>query len=141
MDWIIYKDYRIWIHEKYSERFNHNLYSSEVYPINGVDIIWKDETLWRSHEKAKERATDYINRFLDLTYVCRSVIAVGDTEDFFTREFAVSKEELQNAIKTQVIDRNLLFTPEDIVWLRKWLPKLTNSEVEYDIFDHPHRTS
>ena len=141
MNWIVYKDYRIWINEEYSESSNRNFYSSEIYPINNDNVIWEDKTLWRTCEKAKERATDYVNQFLDLTYVYRSIIVVGNLEDCFTRGFAVSKEELQNAIDTQVIDRNLLFTPEDIVWLREWLPKLANSEVEYDIFDHPHRTS
>lgn len=140
MNCIVYKDYRIWINKKYSESSNRNFYSSEIYTVNNDNVIWKDEALWTTYEKARERATDYVNSMLDLTYVCRSIIVVGSIEDFFTREFAVYKEELQNAIDTQVIDRSLLFTPEDIIWLREWLPKLANSEIEYDILDRPHRT-
>ena len=38
--------------------------------------------------------------------------------------FAFTKKDFLSMVETGEIDRNLSLTPEDIIWLRRWLPKI-----------------
>lgn len=38
--------------------------------------------------------------------------------------FAFTKGDFLSMVETGEIDRNLSLTPKDIVWLRRWLPKI-----------------
>ena len=52
---------------------------------------------------------------------------------------AFTKDELLAMIEIGEINRNLYLTPQDIMWLRRWLPKYRNSKNKYkiDIYEYP----
>ena len=49
------------------------------------------------------------------------------------RPLTVRKAAMLSMIARAEVDRSLCLTPDDIIWLRSWLPQTKNSDVEYDI--------
>ena len=67
--------------------------------------------------------------------VSRPLISVTfKRADYLTnRPLTVSKAAMLSMIEKAEVDRSLRFTPDDIIWLREWLPKVKDSNVEYKI--------
>lgn len=49
------------------------------------------------------------------------------------RPLTVRKAAMLSMIEKAEVDRSLCLTPDDIVWLREWLSKAKDSNVEYEI--------
>ncbi|MGK7898310.1 MAG: hypothetical protein AB4372_33020 [Xenococcus sp. (in: cyanobacteria)] len=55
------------------------------------------------------------------------------TKNFY-HSLAVTNSAMLSMIASGKIDRSLHLTPDDIIWLREWLPKAKNPEIEYKIY-------
>lgn len=49
------------------------------------------------------------------------------------RPLTVRKAAMLSMIEKAEVDRSLCLTPDDIIWLREWLSKAKDSNVEYEI--------
>lgn len=68
--------------------------------------------------------------------VSRPLISVTfKRADYSTnRPLTVRKAAMLSMIEKAEVDRSLCLTPDDIIWLREWLPKAKDSNVEYGIY-------
>ncbi len=41
-------------------------------------------------------------------------------------------------IRGEELDRSQHLTPDDIIWLREWLPRAKNPEIKYEIYVFSH---
>ena len=56
----------------------------------------------------------------------------------YYRSLAVAQRAMRSMIESAEIDRNQYLTPDDILWLREWLPRVKNPQVKYKIYVFSH---
>lgn len=56
----------------------------------------------------------------------------------YYRSLAITKLAMRLMIESGEIDRSQYLTPDDIIWLKEWLSKAKNSEIEYKIYVFSH---
>ncbi len=54
------------------------------------------------------------------------------------RSFAVTCSAMRSMIESEELDRSQHLTPDDIIWLREWLPRAKNPEIKYEIYVFSH---
>ena len=56
----------------------------------------------------------------------------------YYRSLAITQRAMRLTIESGEIDRSWYLTPDDIIWLRKWLPRAKNPQIRYKIYVFSH---
>ncbi len=56
----------------------------------------------------------------------------------YYRSLAVAQRAMRSMIENEELDRSQYLTPDDIIWLREWLPRTRNPETKYKIYVFSH---